>query len=877
MTDEEPAVSNQVSFILNGTRTAVCAADDASLLDVLRDQLDIISPKDGCQPQGSCGCCTVLVDGRPRLACLTRAVSVVGKRVTTCEGLSEEERKLIAECFIRAGGTQCGYCTPGIVMRVEALLNRKPDPTRAEIAHELRGHLCRCTGYQRILDAVQLLARVRRGEPLPPPPSGDGRLGTSLGRYGGADLVLGGRRFVADLKRRGMLFGALRFSDHPRARILRIDTSPAEKLAGVIRVVTAADVPGDRMVGLIEQDWPIFVMEGEETRYVGDVLAGVVAADKHTARQAAAMIQVQYQVLPPVTDPRDALKPDAPRIHHKGNVLSKSVIVRGDVSAALAASAHVVEETFRTQFIEHMFLEPEACLAAPVEGEMHVYSQGQGVFDDRRQIAKILGWPDSRVRVTLVPTGGAFGGKEDLSVQGHAALMAHLVERPVKVVLTRPESFRLHPKRHPIELQYRVGCDAEGRLTAVRARMIGDTGAYASVGAKVLERAAGHATGPYRVPHVDVEAVAVHTNNPPCGAMRGFGVPQAAFALESCLNMLAERVGIDPWEIRWRNAVDVGDTLCTGQKVTKPIGMKETLLAVRDRYRNARYAGIACGMKNVGIGNGMPDAGRVTLQVGRDETITIRTGFTEMGQGLYTACVQFACEATGLPPERFRVVTDTADDVNCGQTTASRATALVGNAIAVAGAKLKAELDAGKPLARLGGRRFRGEWICNDTHPLGADVPDPRTHLTYGFATQVVILNDDGTLKKVIAAHDVGRAINPVQLAGQIEGSVHMGLGYALTEELRIEGGHIVSRDVRSLGALRSHQMPEVESIFIEVPDPETGGGARGVGEIGLVPTAPAVAGALYAYDGIRRTRLPMKDAPAARAILATANNNTDR
>jgi aldehyde oxidoreductase len=869
MSDVDLTTLNQIAFVLNGAKTAVAVDDDTSLLDALRDQLDIISPKDGCQPQGSCGCCTVLIDGKPRLACMTRAVSVAGKRVTTCEGLSQAERKLIAECFLRAGGVQCGYCTPGIVMRAEAMLDRNPDPTRDEIARELRGHLCRCTGYTKIIDAVQILARARRGEALPKTPPAAG-VGADLPRYGGADLVLGDRRFINDIKWPGMLFGALRFVDHPRARIRRIDTAPAEKLDGVLRVVTAVDVPGDRFVGLIEQDWPIFLAQGEETRYVGDVLAAVIATSKRIARRAAARIKVEYDVLPPITNPHDALQPNAPKIHPGGNVLARSALARGDVTGAFAESAHVVEETFRTQCVEHMFLEPEACLAAPIEGEMHVLSQGQGVFDDRRQIAKVLGWPESRVRVQLVSAGGAFGGKEDLSVQGHTALMAHLIERPVKVVLTRQESFRLHPKRHPIEMHYRVGCNADGRLTAVRARMIGDTGAYASVGAKVMERAGGHATGPYRVPNLDIESVAVYTNNPPCGAMRGFGVNQAAFAIESCLNMLAEKVGIDGWEIRWRNALEVGDTLSTGQRLSKPFGLKETLLAVRDQYRGARYAGIACGIKNVGIGNGMPDPGRVVLHVHKDGTVTIRTGFSEMGQGHYTVCVQFACQATGLPPEVFRVVTDTSEEVNCGQTTASRATVLAGNAILDAARKLKADLDAGKPLRKLAGRRYRGEWVCNDTHALGANVPDPKTHLTYGFATQVVILNDDGTLKKVVAAHDVGRVINPTQLAGQIEGSVHMGLGYALTEEFVVRDGQIVTRDVRSLNILRSHHMPEVETIFVEVPDPETAFGSRGVGEIGLVPTAPAVAGALYAYDGVRRTQLPMKDSPAARAILCS-------
>jgi xanthine dehydrogenase molybdenum-binding subunit len=501
---------------------------------------------------------------------------------------------------------------------------------------------------------------------------------------------------------------------------------------------------------------------------------------------------------------------------------------------------------------------------------LKVLSQGQGIFDDRRQIAAILGWSIDRVEVELVQNGGAFGGKEDMSIQGQTALAAALVDKPVKCTLTREESFRLHPKRHPISIDLKVGCDALGNLTAVWARMIGDKGAYASVGAKVLERAAGHACGPYRVPDIDVEALAVYTNNPPCGAMRGFGANQAAFAIESLLNRLADKVGIDAWEIRWRNALDVGDRFATGQKMEKPFGLKKTLLAVREIFRGARYAGIACGIKNVGIGNGMPDPGKALLHVESDGGITIRTGFTEMGQGFFTVLIQTAVEETGLPPRIFRPITDTSAELDCGQTTASRATVLGCRAVLEACRKLKADLDAGATLEQLAGRDYYGEWICNFTNKLEAKVAEPKTHLTYGFATQVVILDEAGRIQKVIAAHDVGKVMNPTLLQGQMEGSIHMGLGYALTEDFVCEGGRIVSDSIKSVGVLRAHQMPEVQCIFVEEADPDCPYGARGVGEIGLVPTAPAVAGALRAFDGIERTRLPMKDSPAARAILAT-------
>ncbi|MEE9211894.1 MAG: molybdopterin cofactor-binding domain-containing protein, partial [Phycisphaeraceae bacterium] len=472
--------------------------------------------------------------------------------------------------------------------------------------------------------------------------------------------------------------------------------------------------------------------------------------------------------------------------------------------------------------------------------------------------------------VELVSNGGAFGGKEDMWIQAQTTVMAWLIGKPVKMTLTRPESFRIHPKRHPIELTYKIGCDADGHILAVKARIIGDKGAYASVGAKVLERAGGHCTGPYRVPHLDMQSLAVYTNNPPCGAMRGFGANQAAFAIEGLLDRLAEKVGIDGYDIRDRNILEPGEAFATGQRLDKPFGLRKTLEAVKEQYKSAKYAGIACGIKNVGIGNGMPDIGRAALTVEDDGTVHIRTGFTEMGQGLFTVCIQFAVEATGLPPQTFTCSTDTTLQLNCGQTTASRGTVLGGNAIAEAGKTLKAELDKGKTLADLKGRTFNGEWICDYTSKLGKDVDKPggpKTHLTYGFATQVAILDDDGRLVKMIAAHDVGRVINPTQLKGQMYGSLHMGIGYALTEDFEIEDGLIKAERINDCGVLRAHEMPEMELIFVEEEDPECPFGARGVGEIGLVPTAPAIAGALHQYDGVIRRTLPMRDSPAAQAI----------
>jgi len=854
-----------MEFTLNGEPVTADPGEGRSILELLREDLGLRSVKDGCAPEGSCGACTVIVDGRAVVSCAQQASRVEGKHVVTQEGLSADVRRQWADSFVSAGASQCGFCSPGIVMKAEALLAKKPTPSRDEVARALLGNLCRCTGYTKILDAVELVAAARRGEPLPEPVS-DARVGSRAPRYQGTELALGDLLYVGDMQSPAMLHGALRFSDHPRTRILRIDTNRARAHPGVVAVATAADVPGERVQGLLTRDWRQLVAEGETTSYVGDVLAVIAAETRRAAREAAALVEVEYEVLDPVTDPFEALAEDAPRLHADGNVLSVSRVQRGDVDAALANAGHVVTETFRTQAIEHAFLEPESSFAVPDEDSgLRVYSQGQGVWEDRRQIASFLGVPDERVRVTQVTTGGAFGAKEDLNVQCHAALLARLTARPVLVTLSRKESLRFHSKRHPMWLEYTAGCDDEGHLVAVRARIVGDTGAYASVGDKVLERAAGHACSAYQVPNVDVEAKAVYTNNPPAGAMRGFGVNQSNFAMEGVLDLLADEVGVDGWEIRWRNALDVGDRFGTGQKLGAGVGLKKTLLAVRDAYRTARFAGVACGVKNTGIGNGVPEYGNVVLRPEEDGSLTLFHSWTEMGQGVHTALRQIACEELELPADRVRVVVDTERDLDTGQTTASRSTVLGGNAVIDAARRLKAALD-GRPLEALASQEFRGEFVVDWTTPNDAD--EPVTHLAYAWATQVVILDDEGRLAKVIAAHDVGRAINPTLVEGQIEGGVHMGLGQALSEEFVVEGGVPTTETLKSLHIIPPTGMPEVECIIVEEPQPEGPYGAKGIGEASLVPTAAAVAGALHAFDGIRRTRLPMKDSPAALAAV---------
>ncbi len=871
-----------VEFWLNGRACRVATMPGESLLEMLRERCGVTSIKNGCAPQGQCGACLAIIDGHAKVTCAMPAEAAQGREILTLEGLSAEYRQQCADAFAAAGTVQCGFCMPGFALRAKHLLDRNPNPTRREIARAIDGHLCRCTGYLKVIDAIQLLACLRRGEPIPSP-TVDGGVGARLVRYNSADHVLGIRSYVGDMTRPGLLHAALVFSSHARARVRGIDITGAAAHPGVLRVVTAADVPGARWYGLLHDDWPGFVAVGEEVRCVGDVLAAVAAVDERTARDAAALVAVDYDVLKPVLDPHEALgerrcacagQADAPPQVNPAhaNLLERSVIRRGNAEAALAQSEYVVSGTWTTQRIEHLFLEPEAALAEPLpDGRLHLFTQGQGIFDDRRQVAAFLGIPEERVFVELVPNGGAFGGKEDMSVQAQTSLLAWVTGRPVRTVLNREESIRLHPKRHPIEMHYTAACDAAGRLTAVRARLIGDSGAYASVGGKVLERAAGHACGAYRVPNVDVEALAVYTNNPPCGAMRGFGVNQVHFAMEACVDLLAKEAGIDRWEMRWRNAVEVGDVFATGQVLEKSVGIKKTLLAVKPAYDRAvaagRAVGIACGVKNSGIGNGVQEWGKARLVVEHDGTVSLYNGYTEMGQGLLTVLVQFAVEATGLPAQCFRPRVDATYALACGQTTGSRATLFGGRAVLSAAQKLRADLDRGMSLDDLRGREYGADVLVDDTTALGAIVPRVKTHTSFGFATQVCVLDDHGRIDRIVAAHDVGRAVNPAMCEGQIQGAVHMGLGYALTEELECEDGMPTTFKLRDIGVLRARDMPEVEVILVEDPEPEGPMGAKGVGEIGLVPTAAAVAGALEAFDGIRRTRLPMRDSPAARAM----------
>ncbi len=847
-------------FSLNGESKDYAGPPEGSLLRWLRDEAGVISAKDGCSPQAACGCCTVEVGGKAVLSCATPMSLVSGKDVVTTEGMGRPAQEAFADAFAHHGGAQCGFCVPGIVMRAWNFLKKTPEPSHEDIERGLSQHLCRCTGYKKIIASIAAAAATLRGK-RSAPPAGAGPVGTRLPKYDIKDAVLGRRPYAADLSVPGMLHAAPRLSDHPRAKVLKIDVSAARALPGVARVLLAGDIPGRRLQGSIIQDWPVMVAAGEVTGYVGDVLALVVAGTRAQAQAAALAVKVDYEVLTPLIDVPSALAADAPKLQPKGNILSVSKAKKGDAEAALAGCDFVHEAVYQTQWIEHAYMEPEAALALPEDGRLLVYSQSQGIYEDRKQLAMMLAVPEESIDVVLVPNGGGFGGKEDMLAQSQAALAAHLLGKPVKLELTRAESILMHSKRHPLRMEYKLGCGKDGKLKALRARIYGDSGAYASVGMKVLERAAGHSTGGYFVPDVDVEATAVYTNNVPCGAMRGFGANQATFAMECAVDELCVMGGFDRWQFRWDNALVEGLTTSTGQVLTGGVGVRATLEAVKDRFRAAKFAGLACGIKNTGIGNGMPDYSEVEIQVLSADRVEIHHGWTEMGQGVDTVAVQVVCTETGLSPELLAVRTRTSDNAPAGMTTASRATSLVGNALIDACKALKSELKR-EGLAALVGRRYRGKWVCDWTNKPGYDTHGKPvcTHYSYSYAAQVAVVDEEGRVSELIAAHDAGRVINPTLFEGQIEGSLHMGLGYAISEELVMEGGRPKSLKLRDCGVLRAGQTPKLTVIAVEVPDPVGPYGAKGVGEIGLVPTAGAVANALFAFDGRRRRTLPMKD-----------------
>ena len=885
------------TFTVNGQ--TVQAEKNQKLIRFLRDELRLTSVKDGCS-EGACGTCHVLIDGKATKACVPSTDKLEGKTILTVEGLSDWEKAVYTYAFGKAGAVQCGFCIPGMVISAKALLDANPTPTREEAAFAIRNNICRCTGYVKIIDGILLAAEIFRNGKLPEEKKTGYGVGERAVRVDVAEKVQGYGKYPDDLYVDGMLYASAVRSKYPRARVLAIHKEKAEALPGVVGVYTAEDIPGEIKVGHLQQDWDAMIPVGRITHYLGDAICLVAAETKEALEQAKALVEIDYEPLKPVFSPTYASQPFAPLVHESGNLLCEKHVSRGNANQAIRDADYVLMYHYETPYTEHAFLEPECAVAYPDEDGLTILSTDQGAYDTAREVSRLLGLPKEKIHVTNMLVGGGFGGKEDMTVQHHAALVAYLTGRPVKVKLSRKESMLVHPKRHPMKVTITMGCNRDGLIQGVKAEVVADTGAYASLGGPVLERACTHAAGPYHYENFEITGKAYYTNNPPAGAFRGFGVTQTCYAMEMTLTKMAHELGISPWEIRYRNAIRPGQTLPNGQIAPPSTGLVETLEAVKDICEQNKNVGIACAMKNAGVGVGIPDTGRCIVAV-KDGKLHIRSGASCIGQGLGTVLTQIVC--TMLHCEREDVVYEAANTVNApdsGTTSGSRQTLVTGEAcrracqklLAAAGADVRVSdysgiahrqgmesLPGGNSSGTVGtelpegasvdwkaleGQEFYGEYLAK-TDPLGAqDVANPVSHVAYGYATHVCVLNDDGTIREIDAAHFVGKAINPLSCEGQIEGGVTMALGFTLTEHYPLYDC-IPSARFGTLGLFRADQVPPIHSILVEKEGQDMAFGAIGIGEITTIPTAPAVAGAYFALDGEMRTSLPLMKTPYER------------
>jgi len=849
------------TFSVNGL---LCSTTrNKKLIDFLRDDLQLTSVKRSCE-EGACGCCTVLVDGRPLRSCAQPLDRLEGASVITCEGLTEREKSVYTHAFSEAGAVQCGFCIPGMVLAAKGLIDRDPDPSLGDVRAAIRPNICRCTGYKKIEEAILLAAKLLR-EDLPVKASEfKGLLGESMNRIDADGKVIGASKFTEDLYLPGMIHGSALRSEHPRARVLSIDTSAAKALPGVVAVLTAADIPGSVKQGYIRPDWDVMIPIGKTTHYLGDAIALVAAEGRDILEEAKRLIRVEYEILPAIFTAAES-KGGAVRVHESlDNLVHEEHLIRGDVDNAIKNSKYVVTTNYSTPWNEHAFMEPECAVAEP-EGTdgLHIYCGDQGVYEPRRRCSEVLGIDPEKVHVTGMCIGGAFGAKNDMTVQHHAALLAWITKRPVKVCLTRQESLQIHAKRAPMEIDFTSACDENGVLTAIKATVLRDNGAYASAGIPVLQRAVVHGPGPYMCRNVDILGQGYYTNNPPGGAFRGFGVPLTAFCGESNLNKLAELAGISPFEIRYRNAARPGGVLCNGQLVDEDCALVECLDALRADFEANPKAGIACAFKNSGVGVGLPDIGRCRLVV-RDGKVHIYSAAACLGQGMGTVMIQMVCETAGIEAANCVYHTpDTSHSPDSGMSIASRHTLFTGEAACIAANELKDSLNkAGGDLAALDGQEFLGEYD-GLTDPIGSPKENPKSHVSYSYSALMAILDEAGKVDRFISANDIGRAVNPKSVEGQIQGGIAMAMGFALTESLNIDQGRVTTH-YGTLGLLRADQVPDIDVRIIEKKIPREAHGAKGCGEISTIPISPALQLAYYNRTGAFQTKIPL-DTPYAK------------
>ncbi len=937
-------MSEKIKFVVNGDPVELDPKSGETLAELLRERLNLTGTKIGCE-EAECGACTVIIDGEPQLSCTYPAQRVHGKDVLTIEGLAGYEARKngleetldqlhpLQEAFIKHGAVQCGFCIPGQIMTSHALLEENPEPSSNEIRYALKDTLCRCAGYPTIERAILAGGEaLQTGDPIQSPDlpgslDPQKAVSTFQIRPDAVEKVTGEALFSDDLKFDGMLYARVLRAGIPHGLVKSLDVSAAQDLLGVSVVLTAADIPGEQYHGVVINDWPSLVGVGERVRYVGDAVALVAADSPEIAAEALGLIAVEYEEFEVVDNPVRANEAEAPQLHDKGNLLKHIKVRRGDVEAGFEEADVVLEHTFHTQTTEHAFLEPECSIAVPTDdGRMAVYVGSQIPYADRNQVARALGWPEERVRIVGQLMGGGFGGKEDIAGQVHAALLANATGRPVKLLFDRHESLLVHPKRHATQITVKLGAKNDGTLVAAKSDLYGDTGAYASLGEKVMGRATTHSSGPYDIANVQADCFAMYTNNPPAGAFRGFGALQGQFAIENMIDRMAAELDMCPVGIRQKNALRVGSTTNTGQTLRESVGLLECIekvdnqmleIARQEGYSDAfdpnpqpesphlvRSWGFSVAYKNTGLGGGAPDKAGAEVELYPEGTLQVRTSSAELGQGLTTVLRLIAAEEFGLDPEKVDVlVMDTDLTPDGGPTTASRQTYVTGNAAYHAAKTLKDAITATlaekydhppvdiqfvEGLAQVGehevplgsvvefmrdeGREPKAfyEYWAPETQPLGEGGD---MHFAFSFAAQAVevevnTLTGEVRVLRVIAANDVGKALNPLGLQGQVEGGVVMGVGHALTENFIVENGVPFTDHLARYRIPNITQTPEITSIVVEHPTGDGPYGAKGVGEIVSIPTIPAIANAIYNAVGVRIDSLPVDQEYVLQKIL---------
>ncbi|MCJ7566696.1 MAG: molybdopterin-dependent oxidoreductase [Anaerolineales bacterium] len=926
-------MEKNISLVVNNKPYTLPTLPGETLASLLRERLQLTGTKIGCG-EAECGACTVLINGEPVMSCVYPAERTHGKEIVTIEGLAERVHDVmklhpVQEAFIEHGAVQCGFCIPGQIMTAFALLKRNPDPTMEEVRFALKDTLCRCGGYPMIEKAILAAARtLRTGEPLELPRVPDSIhsrniVGRSQLRPDGVEKVTGDAIYTDDLSFDGMLYAKACRAMVPHAILMDLDISKAKNLPGVLAVLTAADIPAEVNHGLVTFDWPALIAIGERIRYVGDTLAIIAAESKAIAEQAAALVHAEFKLLPVISNPVQALQDDQPQLHSSGNLLKHIKVRKGDRDVGFSKAEVILEHTFHTQITDHAFLEPECSIAVPTpEGRLEIYVGSQIPYQDRSQVARALGWEEGRVRIVGQLMGGGFGGKEDIAGQIHAAMLANVTQRPVKLLFDRHESLLVHPKRHATQIRVKVGAQTNGRIVAIETELYGDTGAYASLGEKVMTRATTHSTGPYDVEHVHADCYAMYTNNPPSGAFRGFGVTQSVFAIESIIDMLAEELDINPIELRRMNALHVGSITNTGQELNESVGLVECINRVEQEINKSntdpfkpvidphnphlvRAWGFAVAYKNTGLGGGAPDKSAAEVELFADGTFEVRSSSAEMGQGLVSVMRMVVAEELSVAPDQVRVlVMDTDLCPDGGPTTASRQTYITGNASRHAAVTLRDAItahlsekfnvnpvaivyrdsrvhvngsalsfaDVARELSAAGQPlRVLYQYEAPKTQPLGTGG---LMHFAYSFGAQaaeveVNTYTGEVSVLKVISANDVGMAVNPLGLQGQIEGGVMMGLGHCLTENFIMDEGKVVTDYLSRYRIPGIMLTPEIISIIVEHPTAEGPYGAKGVGEICSIPTTPAITNAIYHAVGVRVDKTPVDQEHIASALLA--------